>query len=488
METRHVSRPAAGNALYAGTRPLTVLSLLHLLFFSAQAATYYVAPDGDNANGGSKDKPFATMARGQTAAKAGDTVYFRGGIYQFKTATAANGVLLDKSGAAGNRIKYWAYPGEIPVFDFIGMTAQARITGLRTTGSYLHLKGLELKNVPQILTTEKESWCIWNSGSDNIFERLNMHNIMGPGLFISNGGNNLALNCDSHDNFDSKSGRGLVGGNADGFGCHIGAGHTGNVFRGCRAWYNTDDGFDLIAAQEAVLIENCWSWYNGYEPGTRNHIGDGKGFKAGGYNVPAIRPPAIAPMHTVRFCLAYSNFASGFHANYHPGPIYWYNNIGYANDSANFRMVGYKDGKFTTVGILKNNISYKGQKLIDYNAGIDESRNSWTLPVTVSDEDFRSVDPTGLDGPRQADGSLPDIPFLKLAPGSDLIDKGLDVKLAFEGSAPDLGPFETKLSVGLRPARGLQPKAQAGGLSDLAIFDLSGRKLASVRHAFSVPR
>ena len=35
--------------------------------------------------------------------------------------------------------------------------------------------------------------------------------------------------------------------------------------------------------------------------------------------------------------------------------------------------------------------------------------------------------------------------FLRLAKGSDLIDKGEDVGLPFAGSAPDLGPFETGL-------------------------------------------
>lgn len=45
--------------------------------------------------------------------------------------------------------------------------------------------------------------------------------------------------------------------------------------------------------------------------------------------------------------------------------------------------------------------------------------------------------------PRKADGSLPDINFMKLAPGSDLIDAGINVGLPFSGSAPDLGFSES---------------------------------------------
>jgi hypothetical protein len=48
-----------------------------------------------------------------------------------------------------------------------------------------------------------------------------------------------------------------------------------------------------------------------------------------------------------------------------------------------------------------------------------------------------------VDGPRKSDGSLPDIDFLKLAPTSDLINKGVEVGLPYNGSAPDMGAFET---------------------------------------------
>jgi hypothetical protein len=43
------------------------------------SATYYVAPNGSDAAGvaGTEAAPFASWARAQTAAAAGDTVYFR---------------------------------------------------------------------------------------------------------------------------------------------------------------------------------------------------------------------------------------------------------------------------------------------------------------------------------------------------------------------------------------------------------------------------
>ena len=73
----------------------------------------------------------------------------------------------------------------------------------------------------------------------------------------------------------------------------------------------------------------------------------------------------------------------------------------------------------------------------------DDQFNSWNLDTAISEADFLSVTPEGVDGPRQADGSLPDIDFMHLKPDSRLIDGGIDVRLPFNGRAPDLGAFET---------------------------------------------
>ncbi|MES1205285.1 MAG: right-handed parallel beta-helix repeat-containing protein [Pseudomonadota bacterium] len=412
-----------------------------------RAATYYVAPTGSDANAGTTlELPFATMAKGQQMAAAGDTVYFRGGIYRFVSASDANGVALNKSGTSGSRIKYWAYQNEVPVFDFSGMTATARITGLRVTASWIHLKGFEVKLVPQNITTENESWGIHNVGSNNIFEMLNLHHNMGPGFFLGGGGNNLIVNCDSHHNYDPKSKAG-DGENADGFGCHTRTGDTGNVFRGVRAWWNTDDGYDSINAQEACLVEGSWAWYNGYLPDTMREPmrdpsippGNGNGFKLGGFGLEATGSPAVPPKHTIRFSVAFLNQFAGFFANYHTSGNIYYNNTGFMNMGADFNMLGLN---MVNTSVLRNNVAYGPSPTANLN-GTDNASNSWNLPVQVSSDDFQSISITGMDGPRQPDGSLPVVPFMRLLPGSDLIDKGANVSLPFSGTAPDLGAFES---------------------------------------------
>jgi hypothetical protein len=46
--------------------------------------------------------------------------------------------------------------------------------------------------------------------------------------------------------------------------------------------------------------------------------------------------------------------------------------------------------------------------------------------------------------PRKADGSLPDVKYFKLVDDSELIDAGVDVGLPYNGSAPDIGAFESE--------------------------------------------
>jgi hypothetical protein len=399
------------------------------------AATFYVAPTGSDTNPGTEMQPFATITQGQTAASAGDTVYIRGGEYIFNSSTAAVGVLFNKSGAQNQRINYWAYPGEKPIFDFFGMNAQARLYGFRVTGSWLHFRGLELRGVQQIIMTVNESWCIRvEGGSNDIFELLDLHHNQGPGLFLQAGSNNQVLNVDSHENYDPAMG----GGNSDGFGCHSTG--TGNIFSGCRAWWNSDDGFDFINAPGACTVEKSWSFRNGYQPGTTTAAGNGAGFKAGGFGLDTSTFPSTIPRHVIRFNVAWGNRSQGFYANHHPGAIEWLNNTAF-NNPRNFDMLADVGA---AAHYLRNNLAAgTGTALANATATeIDDDYNSWSVAVTVSNADFASVTDTAVLSPRQADGSLPTVDYLHLAAGSDLIDKGVTVGFPHVGTAPDLGAFE----------------------------------------------
>ena len=320
--------------------------VIFIILNTAILSQIYVAPDGNDSNPGTIDQPLESIQKAQEFASPGDTVFIRGGSYKIRQdqiTTVVSSLFacisyLDKSGTEDQTIKYWAYPGETPVFDFSDVKpANQRVVGIYVIGSYIHIKGLEMTGVQVTITTHTESYCIYSRGNHNIFEQISMHDNVGTGLRHYRGGNNLFLNCDSYRNWDNVS-EDKLGSNNDGFGCHPDPGSTGNIFRGCRAWFNSDVGFDIIRADEAVLFDSCWAFYNGYSTNFES-LGDGNGFKAGGYaHDTASQIPNSVPRNTVEFCIAVRNKASGFFSNHHLNGNDWYNNTAYRNGT-NFNMV-----------------------------------------------------------------------------------------------------------------------------------------------------
>ena len=151
--------------------------------------------------------------------------------------------------------------------------------------------------------------------------------------------------------------------------------------------------------------------------------------------------PANPPRHTVRHCLAFRNLAAGFYANHHPIGGDRYNNTGYKN-ARDFDMLVLEQGGRSNHK-MRNNVGLGSSKLVANWKGGDDASKAWTLRLNVTDATFQSVDMRGVDGPRRPDGSLPDLPFMKPRAGSDLIDRGQNVGLKFNGAAPDIGWFET---------------------------------------------
>lgn len=437
-----------------------------ILVYSSFCKTIYVATTGVDTNSGTIDYPFLTVQRAQASAYAGDTVYIRGGNYIMTEAQIAqkNSIWayvtnLNKSGSAGKRINYWAYPGEKPVFNYSNVKpAGYRVFAFNVTGSNIHLKGLEVTGVQVTIKTHTQSECFHNEGSNNIYENLRMHDGMAIGFYLTKGSNNLVLNCDAYRNWDSVSENG-AGGNTDGFGFHPNRGGTGNIARGCRAWFNSDDGFDCINASEGTVFENCQAFYNGYTPAFISK-GDGNGFKVGGYGAaPVVSSlPNPIPNNTVRFCLAYRNKANGFYSNHHvQAANYYFNNTAYRNGT-NFNMLSQKITKSPKTGldtcidcpgfnhILHNNLSFRTNKDTSNIGTCNISYNSFTpgIGVNVDASDFISTDESLLVAERDPEGNLTENDFLRLKAASDLIDRGINLGFIYSGIAPDFGCFEFK--------------------------------------------
>jgi hypothetical protein len=426
---------------------------------SAFSATYFVATNGLDSNSGAINSPFATITRAQSAASSGDTVYLRGGTYFLSNAnlTTTNSPWAVVNNITKSKISYLAYPGERPIFNFSNVQPTGyRVTAFQVSASICVFKGFDVVGVQVVITnshTQSECFRVDSTSANfNRFEQLAMHDGMGIGWYLTDGASNLVLNCDAYNNRGLDSGS---LGNIDGFGCH--PAHTsgkGNVISGCRAWFNSDDGYDCINAFAAVTFSNCWSFYNGYFTNFASSTGDGNGIKAGGYGVSGTAFPNPVPHHTVEFCMTVRNRANGFYANHHLDGINWFNNTAYRN-SVNYNMLCSTNNDSSTNDVpgfdhvMKNNLGYNARSAEVSNLGPnnDTNFNYFTLPVTVATNDFMSLDESLLTAPRQTNGNLPYIAFAQLVSASDLVDAGTNINFAFAGTAPDLGAFEYGLNI-----------------------------------------
>ncbi|OQA01600.1 MAG: Pectate lyase L precursor [Planctomycetes bacterium ADurb.Bin401] len=379
---------------------------------------YFISTSGNDNNDGTIDYPFATITKAITIASAGDTIYLRGGNYPLSAT-----ITISKSGAAGTMYYLLAYPGDArPVLDFSSMPEAGANRGIRLSSSYWYIKGLDIYGAGD------NGMNI--SGSYNVIEFCRFYENHDTGLQIGGGGSyNQIINCDSYYNADSSLE------NADGFAPKLDIG-TGNYFYGCRAWQNLDDGYDgYLRPADGILTtyENCWAFKNGYLKNGSAGKGDGNGFKMGGSDNKTLRHNVI-----LINCLAFQNLYKGFDQNSNKGSMTLYNCSAFNNGTYNYSITTTLASGETAR--LTNCLFYSGSN--NLGSFVVQTTNSWQSPFSVSSGDFVSIDPLAAYGPRQADGSLPEITFMHLAAGSDLIDGGTDVGLPFNETAPDLGCFE----------------------------------------------
>ena len=419
QQSRTIMRPAlslsSGPALSSSSGSAQSLALILILLLTAAAIAddYYVSPTGSDSNTGTIDYPFAAIPTAISAASAGDTIYLRAGTYSYSSK-----ISISCDGTSAAMYTMQAYPDEVAILDFSGTSTGTR--GIELSGDYWHLYDFIIQNAGDN--------GLYITGTNNTVELIVTRCNEDSGIQLHTGAaDNLILNCDSYENYDPSN----HGENADGFATKFGLG-TGNILRNCRAWSNSDDGYDCWNSDppsEAVTYDHCWAFRNGidlWDEGT-SFAGDGNGFKLG----------AGAGGHELLNCVAYDNPHNGIDVNGNTTGVHVYNCNAIMNGTtsgSNFRF-----DEYNSAHILRNNISYLADNVI-YD-DIDDACNSWN-GFTVTDDDFVTLDPTGIDGDRQSDGSLPELTFMRLASTSPLIDAGTDVGLSYEGTAPDLGAYE----------------------------------------------
>lgn len=211
------------------TLMLTLLALS--VAKTAEATVRYASPSGTDPAGLSANLPGGLRAMVDSLLP-GDTLYLAGGQYdQIKT------LVVNKRASADKWVTICAADGEKPVIDF--RQQPNGTNGVKVSGRYIHIKDITVRYAGKKgIWLENASYCL--------LERLDVYGCCDSGIQLRKGGYNVVVNCDSHDNFDYQAG----GGNADGFADKMGGdAFPGNTYIGCRAWNNSDDGWDSFQRQ-----------------------------------------------------------------------------------------------------------------------------------------------------------------------------------------------------------------------------------------------
>ncbi len=358
---------------------------------------YFVSKKGKDSNSGTKKRPFRSLKRAIEVVKPSDTIYIRAGVYPI-------GEKIKISGREDNPITIRAYKSEKVIFRGVygankryDLNRRVVDDSFVVTGSWLIFKNLEFRGGATSIYLKSKA-------SHNRFENLSIHDNYYAGLTLSDGAsNNTIINCDSYNNFDSNS----YGEHADGFaiiGNKKGFVGIGNRFINCRAWGNSDDGFDCWMAGNPVTFINCLSFKNGRDIWNigKKFRGNGNGFKLGVHN----RYGHARDAHLVLNCRAWENSSRGFDYNDNEVSITLFRNISWRDG-----RVGYKFG--LTDHNLIQNIALEPQR---NNISLDvyEEENSWNRENYRVIDDIISFDDSSISSSRDIDGSIKRGGFLEL--------------------------------------------------------------------------
>ncbi len=302
--------------------------------------TLYVGPDGQPNGDGSREYPL-DIHTAVNNATAGQTIVLLEGTYKLRSTVR---IQRGMDGTEDAPIRMIADPEAAtrPVLDFQGECA-----GIVHGGDWWYFAGFDVTNSAP---TQKGFQV---SGNHNVLDQIHAYRNGNTGIQISRysgtdlfpdwPANNLILNCTSYLNADPGEE------DADGFAAKLTCGE-GNVFDGCVAYNNADDGWDLYAKLEtgaigAVTVRGCIAYSNGLRQDGTPGGGNGNGFKLGG--------ESLSGKHILENSYAFFNKSKGIDSNSCPD-VTVRGCVSYNNGTYNVALYtnNAQNTAFTASGIL----------------------------------------------------------------------------------------------------------------------------------------
>lgn len=275
----------------------------------SEMVNLYVSPNGGAGGQGTKNSPI-DIETAVAVVRPGQTIVLKEGTYSLRKELRAN---VGMNGTEEQPIRMIADPEATsrPVLDF-----NRAGSGVTIAADWWYLYGFNV--------TRGSGNGIRLTGSHNVVENVEAYANYSAGIAISRLSDktqptidtwpsyNLVKNCTAWNNADAGHE------DADGFTAKLTCG-VGNVFDGCVAHHNADDGWDMYASSitgpiGASTLRNCIAYKNGYlfddEGNEFVSGGNGNGLKLGGGGMPGA--------HVVENCYAFLNKNKGIDSNSGP--------------------------------------------------------------------------------------------------------------------------------------------------------------------------
>jgi hypothetical protein len=432
---------------------------------SGDGRTFHLAPDGDDANPGTKDRPFRTLKPLATShggeVRDGDTVYLHDGTYRWSDQTNFDDV---------RELTIGAPQGATPVIDAQQMEGEANSHGVIQffNGRDCRVVGLNFSQSP--------GPAVDFVGSMNpTVEGCRVRRAGGPGIQLNKTTGGAVRDCEVLGGFGPRSDENgsVVGGDADGIAVSgtTDTPSTDTVVEYNLVHHNSDDGLDFYKSRDLIVRHNV-AYANGFGlDGKPAGKAPGKGIKLGASD------SSGDGGHRVYNNAAWSNGHAGIGWNGADLPVVCYNNTCIGNGRKAHLREDLRENDFAFYGAdesceVYNNVGGRvGERSnIDSIAPENVAGNSWQLDLPPAEDLFRSAERNETAAP------VTPKQYLGVASESPAVDAGVRLDPdKYPGSRRTIGAATEELPyLGSRSRRETLPSSTGSSSSSSVISTASG--------------